>query len=136
MPGSFFDTLFAGAPRAILDRAFGRLWNVLPHRKVSANSPVSPDPDRPVIDGLVGIFSDKVEPYKAEHLYDPQAQKRPGVVTAETRVEFPAFLPDGPLDIRADDIVIRVDDQSTWRITSVERDDATNRQTCGLGRLS
>ena len=136
MPGSFFDDLFTGGPRAVLDTTFGQAWNVLPQTKLTANSPGGPDPDRPVIEGLVGIFSDKVEVYKAAHVYDPQTEKRPGVITSETRVEFPALTPDGPLDIRAADIVVRVADDSYWRILSVERDLVANRLTCGLGQLS
>ena len=136
MPGSFFDNLFAAGPRAVLDGAFGQPWRILPQAKRSVNAPGAADPSRPVIEGIVGIFADKTEMYKAVHVYDPQAAQRPGIVTAEVSVEFPDTFEGVALDLRADDIVERIADASQWRITTVRRDGATNRLTCALGRLS
>lgn len=136
MAGSFFDGLFAGAPRAILDGAFGQPWTIQPQAKPRANAPSAPDPSRPIVEGIVGYFSDRTEMFKATHVYDAQADKRPGMVTAEITVEFPDAFDGAPLDLRGDDIAVRLADAVQWKINSVRRDAVTNRLVCNLGRLS
>ena len=136
MAGSFFDDLFVSGARPIHDATFGQPWIIQPQAKRSANASLAADPSRPVISGIVGIFADKTEMYKATHVYDPQADKRPGIVTAEISVEFPDAFAGTPLNMRADDFVVRVADASQWRVTSIRRDGVTNRFICALGRLS
>lgn len=133
---SFFDDLFAGGPRAVLDGTFGQPWQILPQARPRANAPSALDPSRPVITGIVGYFSDKAEAYRATHVYDQQADKRPGITTAEMTVEFPNAFAGAPLDIRGDDIAVRMADGAEFRLGTPRRDEAANRLTCNLGRLS